>query len=72
MRTTFDIPAALLDEARAAVGYTSKTDTVILALRQLVRQHRLDELKALIGRVHLDVDLAESRRRRGRPPKARA
>ena len=31
-----------------------------------------DEFKALIGRVHLDVDLAESRRRRGRPPKVRA
>jgi hypothetical protein len=62
----------LLDEARTALGYTSKTDTVILALRELVRRRRLDELKSLIGRVQLDVDLAESRRRRGRPRKARA
>ena len=72
MRTTLDIPAVLLDEARTALGYTSKTDTVILALRELVRRRRLDELKSLIGRVQLDVDLAESRRRRGRPRKPRA
>lgn len=67
MRTTLDIPASLLEDARAALGFQSKTDAVVLALRELVRRHRLDELKALLGRVHLDVDLAESRRRPGRP-----
>jgi Arc/MetJ family transcription regulator len=72
MRTTLDIPVTLLDEARTALGYTSKTDTVILALRELVRRRRLDELKNLIGKVQLDVDLAESRRRPGRPRKSRA
>lgn len=67
MRTTLDIPPALLEEARSSLGYTSKTDTVILALRELVRRRRLDELKALIGKVQLDIDLTESRRRPGRP-----
>ena len=62
-----DLPEALLEDARAALGFTSKTDTVVLALRELVRRHRLDELKSLLGRVQLDVDLAESRRRPGRP-----
>jgi Arc/MetJ family transcription regulator len=67
MRTTLDLPEALVEEARSALGFTSKTDTVILALRELVRRRRIDELKALLGRVQLDVDLAESRRRPGRP-----
>jgi hypothetical protein len=67
MRTTLDLPVALVEEARDALGFTSKTDTVILALRELVRRNRLDELKALMGRVRLDVDLEESRRRPGRP-----
>jgi Arc/MetJ family transcription regulator len=67
MRTTLDLPEALVEEARTALGFKSKTDTVVLALRELVRRRRLDELKSLMGRVRLDVDLAESRRRPGRP-----
>ena len=72
MRTTLDLPAALLEEARSALGGKSKTDTIIFALRDLVRRRHLDDLKALLGRVQLDVDLAESRRRPGRPRKRRA
>jgi Arc/MetJ family transcription regulator len=53
----------LVDEARTALGFKSKTDTVVLALRELVRRRRLDELKALLGRVQLDVDVSRSRRR---------
>ncbi|HEY7474558.1 MAG TPA: type II toxin-antitoxin system VapB family antitoxin [Vicinamibacterales bacterium] len=71
MRTTLDIPEALLEEARTAAGLRSKTDTIILALRELVRRRRLKELKQLLGRVQLDIDLAESRRRPGRPRKRR-
>lgn len=63
MRTTLDLPDGLVEEARGLLGFTSKTDTVVLALRELVRRHRLDELKALMGRVHLDIDTSASRRR---------
>lgn len=63
MRTTLDLPMDLVDEARTALGFKSKTDTVVLALRELVRRRRLDELKALLGRVQLDVDVSRSRRR---------
>jgi len=63
MRTTLDLPAGLVDEARSILGFKSKTDTIVLALRELVRRRRIDELKALLGRVELDVDVARSRRR---------
>jgi Arc/MetJ family transcription regulator len=63
MRTTLDLPEELLEEARTALGFKSKTDTVVLALRELVRRRRLDELKALMGRVQLQIDLPDSRRR---------
>ena len=33
MRTTLDLPEALLEEARTALGFKSKTDTIVLALR---------------------------------------
>lgn len=63
MRTTLDLPEELVEEARTALGFKSKTDTVIVALREFVRRRRLDELKALLGRVELDIDTDASRRR---------
>jgi Arc/MetJ family transcription regulator len=63
MRTTLDLPEDLLNEARRLLGFKSKTDTVILSLRELVRRRRIDELKAILGAVTLDVDLSHSRRR---------
>jgi len=66
MRTTLDLPEELVEEARRTLGFKSKTDTVVLALRELVRRGRLDELKGLLGRVTLDIDVAKSRRRPAR------
>ena len=63
MRTTLDLPEELLDSARRALGFKSKTDTIVVALRELVRRHRIEELKGLLGRVELDVDVERSRRR---------
>ena len=63
MRTTLDLPVELVEEARAALGFKSKTDTIVLALRELVRRRRVDDLKDLLGRVDLDIDLSKSRRR---------
>lgn len=67
MRTTLDIPEILLEEARRQLGYKSKTDTVILALQELLRHKRLEELKSLMGKVNLQVDLPKSRRRSRHP-----
>lgn len=63
MRTTLDLPADLLESARQALGFKSKTDTIVVALRELVRRHRVEELKSLFGRVELDIDVKASRRR---------
>lgn len=66
MRTTLDIPEDLIEEARRVLGFKSKTDTVILSLRELIRRRRVEELKSLMGSIHLELDLPSSRRR---PPK---
>jgi hypothetical protein len=71
MRTTLDLPETLLEEARVALGVGSKTEAIILALRNVVRRKRIDDLKSLLGRIQLDVDLQESRRRPGRPSTSR-
>ena len=63
MRTTLDIPESLIEEARRILGFKSKTDTVVLSLRELIRRRRIEELKELMGSVHLDIDIPASRRR---------
>jgi Arc/MetJ family transcription regulator len=63
MRTTLDIPGDLIEEARRLLGFKSKTDTVVVSLRELIRRHRIEELKTLLGKVRLDVDIPTSRRR---------
>lgn len=63
MRTTLDLPESLVEEARSALGYTSKTDTVVFALREVVRRNRLDGLKALMGKVDFAFDPVSLRRK---------
>ncbi|MEO8482828.1 MAG: type II toxin-antitoxin system VapB family antitoxin [Acidobacteriota bacterium] len=65
MRTTLDLPDGLVEDARATVGFKSKTDTVVFALREVIRRGRVEDLKAMFGRVRIDLDIAASRRRPG-------
>jgi len=57
MRTTLDLPDGLLAEAQRACGAKTKTMTVVMALQQLVNAAKIEELRALRGKVRLDVDL---------------
>lgn len=63
MRTTLIIPDELLEEARTTLGFRSKTDTVVHALREVVRRGRADELKALLGTIQFEFDPTELRRK---------
>jgi hypothetical protein len=66
MRTTLDLPIALVDTARETLGFKSKTDTVVFALREVIRRGRVDELKSLMGRVAFEFDPAELRKKERR------
>ena len=63
MRTTLDLPDNLVEDARRALGFKSKTDTVTHALKEVIRRKQIEELKAMFGTVQIDLDLAKSRRR---------
>lgn len=65
MRTTLDLPEDLVNEAKEMLGYKSKTDTIVFALRELVRRRKLKKLIGMFGKVHIDIDLPKSRRRPG-------
>ena len=63
MRTTLILPEELINQARETLGFTSKTDTVVYALREVVRRGRRDELKSLLGRVTFEFDPTEIRKK---------
>ena len=63
MRTTLDLPDGLVEEARAAIGFKSKTDTVIYALKEIIRRKQLNQLKVFIPRMQFDFDPSEIRKK---------
>ena len=63
MRTTLDLPDALMQDAMKASHQKTKTAVIIAALQDLVRKNRLQELRQFKGRVNLDVDLDVLRKR---------
>jgi hypothetical protein len=56
MRTTLDLPAGLVEEARDVIGFKSKTDTVVFALKEVIRRSRVQDLKKLIRTINYDRD----------------
>lgn len=63
MRTTLDLPDGLIEEAQELLNFKSKTDVVILSLKELIRQKRIEELKSLAGQIDLKIDLKKQRKR---------
>lgn len=66
MRTTLDLPEGLVEEARDAIGFKSKTDTVVFALKEVIRRKRKDELKDYITKMQFDFDPTEIRKKERR------
>jgi len=63
MRTTLDLPDGLVEAARDTIGFTSKTDTVVYALKEVVRRGLTDDLKRMFGTVHVALDIDAIRER---------
>ena len=55
--------AGLVDEARKVAGFKSKTDTVVYALKEVVRRKRKEDLMALLRRIDFGDAPAEMRRK---------
>jgi Arc/MetJ family transcription regulator len=67
MRTTLDLPEDLLKEAMRLSKTRTKTSTVILSLQELINKRKIERLRALKGKLDLDVDLDVLRRDRTAP-----
>jgi hypothetical protein len=66
MRSTLELPNDLIETARETLGFKSKTDTVVFALREVIRRSRIDELKSLMGKVTFEFDPLEMREKERR------
>jgi hypothetical protein len=67
MRTTLILPEGLIDAARDAAGLSSKTETVVYALKEVVRRRQIADLKGMFGTVDVRLDLDKIRGRRRAP-----
>jgi Arc/MetJ family transcription regulator len=61
MRTNIDIDDELLAAAMRAAGTTTKRSTVEAGLRELIRRHRIRNVRELRGTVEWVGDLDEMR-----------
>ncbi len=63
MRTTLDLPQDLLLKAQRCAHTRTKTETIVLGLKALLRQEKLNLLSSLRGKLPLQIDLRKSRGR---------
>ncbi len=61
MRTTLDVDPDLLDAVVETTGERSKTKAVSKALEEYVRRTKINELRAMAGKIHLDDTREEQR-----------
>lgn len=64
MRTTMNLPKALLGEAKRVSGAKTNTGAVVLSLQKLIDSKKIEKLRSLRGVLRLDVDLSRLRRDR--------
>ena len=58
MRTTLDLPDALVQEAMQVTRIKTKKQFVTRALEELIKRERLSELKQYQRKIGLNIDLA--------------
>jgi hypothetical protein len=60
-KVTVNVPAAVLQRARAITG-RGITETIVEGLLELDRKRRRSALRSLRGRVQIELDLERTRR----------
>jgi Arc/MetJ family transcription regulator len=61
MKTTLNIPRELLEEAVKLAGVRTKTEAVTLALKELIRQQKIERLIEQTGSLEFSDDWEDSR-----------
>ena len=57
MRTTLNLDEELVRELMQTTSAKTKTEAIHLAMKELVRRKKLEKLKALSGKIRIDLDM---------------
>jgi metal-responsive CopG/Arc/MetJ family transcriptional regulator len=57
MRTTIDLPEALLDEVQRTTQATTRRDALVIALEDYLRRQRRQRVIAAAGTMDMDLDV---------------
>ena len=63
-RMTVTVDEALIEEARSALGASTKSEAIRRALEEVLRRRKLERALANAGSVELDIDPERLRRLR--------
>ena len=64
MRTTINLPEQIITEGLRVTHLKTKTELIIMAVRELIRKHKLSALKEFKGAVDLKINLDLLRNRK--------
>jgi hypothetical protein len=64
MRTTLDLPESLIKEGLKVTHAKTKTALITRALKELIRKNKIVELKKYKGKIDLNIDIDQLRKRR--------
>ena len=56
MRTTLNLNEKLIRELMVVTSAKTKTDAIHQAASELIRRKKMDALKSLSGKIHLDLE----------------
>jgi Arc/MetJ family transcription regulator len=63
MRTTLELPDALVNEAMSITNISTKTELIKFALENVIQREKIKELANYFGKINLDIDLDKLRKR---------
>ena len=63
MRTTLDLPKDLVEKAVQITGARTKKEAITIALENIIKQEKYNQLLSFHGKVSLDIDLDALRKR---------
>ncbi len=64
MKTTLNIPESLIKEAMKLSNRRTKTDTIIMALKEYIRKKQLERVIAMSGKLDFSEDWERGRHER--------
>ncbi|HCL57165.1 MAG TPA: DUF2191 domain-containing protein [Spirochaetia bacterium] len=63
MRTTLNLPESLITEAIKLTHFKTKTDVIVFALENLVKNEKVKRIKNFKGKINLEIDIDSLRKR---------